>query len=166
MKKIYKAFCHVEELICGAVLCAIVALAFATAVARCIGSPISWTVEVSQFLLAWLAFLGADMALRHGRVLGVDLLTRRLSPKAQSAIKLATNLLILALLIAFVKFGVDLCISNYKRSFKTIGLSYSWATASLPVSACLMSITMLKSCWEQILILTGRKEAGAKEEKA
>ena len=72
MKKIYDAFCNIEELICGAILCIIVALAFITAVARCVSHPISWTVEISQFFLSWLAFLGADMALRHGRVLGVD----------------------------------------------------------------------------------------------
>ena len=141
MKKIYQAICKVEEWICAAILCGIVALAFATAVARCIGRPISWSVELSQFLLAWLAFLGADMAVRHGSVLGVDLLTRRLPQKTQAIIRLITNALILA---------------NYKRSFKTVGISYSWATASLPFSAGMMCITMLKNCLDQIQILRGK----------
>lgn len=56
MKKIYDAFCNIEELICGAILCIIVALAFITAIARCVSHPISWTVEISQFFLSWLAF--------------------------------------------------------------------------------------------------------------
>ena len=135
MKKLYKAFCNAEELICGAILCGIVGLAFATAVGRCINHPISWTVEMCQFLLSWLAFLGADLALRQGSILGVDIVTRRMPKKAQAIIKIVTNVIILIMLIAFVRYGVNLCKSNYKRSFKTLGISYSWATASLPVAS-------------------------------
>lgn len=160
MKKAYEAFCNIEELVCGAILCIIVALAFITAIGRCVGRPLSWTVEVSQFFLSWLAFLGADMALRHGRVLGVDLLTRRLPKKAQAVIKLVTNVLILMVLIAFIKFGIDLCRSNYKRSFQTVGISYSWATASLPFASVFMSITIILEIVQQVKILFG-KEAKA-----
>lgn len=164
MKKIYDAFCNIEELICGAILCIIVALAFITAIARCVSHPISWTVEISQFFLSWLAFLGADMALRHGRVLGVDLLTRKLPEKAQAAIRLATDLLILLVLISFVKYGIELCLSNYKRSFQTVGISYSWATASLPFASVVMSITIIMEMILQVKILMGKNEPVKREE--
>ena len=165
MKKIYKIFCEAEEMICGGLLCIIVALAFATAVGRCVNHPLSWTVEVSQFFLSWLAFLGADMGLRYGRVLGVDLLTRGLAPKIQAVIKLLTDALILALLLAFIKYGIDLCVSNYMRSYQTVGISYSWATASLPVASVFMSVTMILEMWEQVKILCDRNDAAGKEEK-
>ncbi len=166
MKKIYKIFCEAEELICGAILCIIVALAFATAVARCVNHPISWTVEVSQFFLAWLAFLGADMGLRYGRVLGVDLLTRRLPFRVQALIKLLTNALILTILLAFIKYGIDLCVSNYMRSYQTVGISYSWATASLPVASVFMVVTTFLEMLEQVKIICKGKDAAGKEENA
>ena len=158
MKKVYKAFCNVEELICGGILCGIVALAFATAVGRCINHPISWTVELCQFLLSWLAFLGADLALRQGSILGVDIIMRRTPKKVQAVVKIVTNVIILAMLIAFVKYGINLCKSNYKRSFKTLGISYSWATASLPVASVLMSITLVLEIIKNIRILLGKEE--------
>lgn len=166
MKKCYKIFCEAEELICGAILCIIVALAFATAVGRCINRPISWTVEVSQFFLAWLAFLGADMGLRYGRVMGVDLLTRRLPIRIQAAIKLLTDLLIFVILAAFVKYGIDLCISNYMRSYQTVGISYSWATASLPVASVLMAVTMVLEMADQVKILLKGERTERKEEES
>ncbi len=162
MKKIYRALCQLEELLCGGILCAIVALAFITAVGRCVNHPISWTVEVSQFLLAWLAFLGADMALRHGRVTGVDLLTRRLPTQLQALIKLVMNAIILVLLVAFIKYGYALCVSNLKRSYQTVGISYAWASAACPVSAVLMIVTLLVESAQQIMALLGR-EAKDKE---
>lgn len=162
MKKLYRAFCTAEELLCGGILCAIVALAFATAVSRCINHPISWTVELCQFLLSWLAFLGADLALRQGSILGVDILMRRLPGKVQAIVKIATDILILVMLIAFVRYGINLCKSNYKRSFKTLGISYSWATASLPVASVLMSVTIVMELIKNFQLLLGKeKEANA-----
>ena len=64
--------------------------------------------------------------------------------------------LILALLVILVVNGISVCKANYKRSFKTVGISYSWATASLPFSAGMMCITMLKNCLDQIQILRGK----------
>ena len=53
------------------------------------------------------------------------------------------NLLMLGLLIIFIKYGYKLCMSNLKRSFQTVGVSYAWATASLPVSSVFMAITAI-----------------------
>ncbi|WMJ83303.1 TRAP transporter small permease [Oscillospiraceae bacterium LTW-04] len=159
MKKIYQTICKAEESICGMLLCIIVALAFLTAIARCIKHPISWTNDISQLFLAWLAFLGADMALREGRVLGVDILTRRLPEKTQAAIRIATNVLLLLTLAAFVKYGFALCFNNISRSYQALGLSYSWATASLPVCSILMVTTITLETMQQFNVLTGRTSA-------
>lgn len=163
MKKLYRSVCKGEEAICGAMLCIIVALAFLTALGRCVNHPISWTNDISQLLLAWIAFFGADMGLRAGRVLGVDLLTRRLPVKVQAVIRLVTNVLIIITLVAFVKYGFGLCISNIKRSYKAVGLSYSWATASLPVCSILMTITIVIESVQQVRILLGHSPAKSEE---
>lgn len=165
MKKGLKAFCKAEEYFCAALLSIIVALSFITAVARCINHPISWTIEVSQLLLAWLAFIGADMAFRADKIMGVDIITRKLPAKAQVAIKLTMNVLMLALLIIFIKYGYKLCMSNLKRSFQTVGVSYAWATASLPVSSVFMVITAIANIVDCFLILIGKREYRKKEEE-
>lgn len=74
-------------------------------------------------------------------------------------IKLVTDILILLVLISFVKFGIDLCRSNYKRSFQTVGISYSWATASLPFASVFMSVTIILEILQQVKILLGKEEA-------
>ena len=166
MKKVFKAFCKAEEYFCAALLAVIVALSFITAVARCINHPISWTIEVSQLLLAWLAFVGADMAFRSDKIMGVDIITRKLPPKVQAAIRLVMNILMLGLLIIFIQYGYKLCMSNLKRSFQTVGVSYAWATASLPVSSVFMAITAIMNIVDCALILAGKREFRNKEEQA
>lgn len=165
MKKGFRIFCTIEEYFCAALLSVIVALSFITAIARCINHPISWTIEVSQLLLAWLAFIGADMAFRSDKIMGVDILTRKFPVKVQVAIRLVMNILMLALLVIFIKYGYKLCMSNLKRSFQTVGVSYAWATASLPVSSVFMAITAISNIVDSFLILLGKREYRKKEEQ-
>ncbi|QTQ15905.1 TRAP transporter small permease [Treponema parvum] len=157
MKKITSFFSKAEEYLCAAILCVIVALSFITAVGRCINHPISWTIELSQFLLAWLAFIGGDMAFRSDKIMGVDIITRKFPEKVRAAIKLVMNILILITLILFIKYGYSLCMSNIKRSYQTVGISYSYATASLPVASIFMSITALTNIVNSFRLLSFKK---------
>ena len=152
----------VEEYFCAALLCTIVALSFITAIGRCINHPVSWTIEVSQLLLAWLAFIGADMAFRSDKIMGVDILTRKLPVKLQVFIRLIMNVLILGLLYIFIRYGYTLCMSNLKRSFQTVGISYAWATASLPVASVLMAVSAVAKIVSCVRTLLGKDE-GEKE---
>ena len=145
-------------------MCTIVAFVFIAAVTRAINRPIQWTIDASQFLLAWTAFLGADMGFRASKVLGVDILTRKLPEKMQTAIRIVTNFLILAMLISFVYFGIKISMDNYLRRIPTLGISYSWVTISLPVSCVLMSITAVISLKKDILALVGKQAPLSKQE--
>lgn len=164
MKKVHQLVCQIEEYFCAALLTVIVALSFVTAVARCINHPISWTIEVSQLLLAWLAFIGADMAFRSDKIMGVDIITRKFPPKVQIAIRLVMNILMLAMLVFFIKYGYILCVSNLKRSFQTVGVSYAWATASLPVASAFMGITAIENIVMCTKKLFNKKMDDGKEE--
>lgn len=158
MKIIYRKICSIEKNICGTLLCIILALSFLTAVMRCINHPLSWTNDISQLLLAWLAFLGADMAMREGKALGVDILTRKLDSKVRALIKFATDILILIMLVLFVRYGFALCVSNFKRTYEALGLSYSYATAALPTCSVLMVSTLLCEMVDQIQIIRGKEK--------
>ena len=70
--------------------------------------------------------------------------------------KVQQRIVLGVLLVILIVNGISVCKANYKRSFKTVGISYSWATASLPFSAGMMCITMLKNCLDQIQILRGK----------
>lgn len=164
MKKVHQLVCQIEEYFCATLLTVIVALSFVTAVARCINHPISWTIEVSQLLLAWLAFIGADMAFRSDKIMGVDIITRKFPPKVQIAIRFVMNILMLAMLVFFIKYGYILCVSNLKRSFQTVGVSYAWATASLPVASAFMGFTAIENIVMCAKKLFNKKMDDGKEE--
>src|ERR1700752_738098 len=79
MKKALDAFCHAVSALSALLLALMVVLVFGNVVLRyAFNSGITISEELSRWLLVWLTFLGAIVALRGHQHLGVDPLVRAL----------------------------------------------------------------------------------------
>lgn len=143
MKKVYRIYCKAETLIAAAAFFAIIVLTFINAVLRIFKRPIVWNDDVALLLFSWCAFLGADIAMRSNRLVGMDLLTTKFPPKVQKILQLIVYLFMLAVLGLFAVKGYDLAVMNWKRFMNSLKLSYGWATLSLPVCSVLMMLTIV-----------------------
>lgn len=125
-----------------ALLAVIAASVFLSAVARTVRHPINWAQDVSLLLFAWLVFLGADLVLRREDFISVEMLVKLLPRKLRDFLYYLWYALAIAFLAVLVRFGIPLCFQNSKRLFQTLGISYSWATASVPIGSCLLILTI------------------------
>lgn len=158
LARFYKKICNLEILICSIFLLIVVVLVFVGALTRGMGIPLQEANDVAQLLFAWTSFLGADIALRYEKLVGVDLITRKLSKKTQSTFKLVCYILILVILVVFVWGGIVLSLKSWNRSFQTLTLSYSFVTLSLPVGSLLMIFSTISLLNKEIKKLKNRKE--------
>jgi TRAP-type transport system small permease protein len=156
MKKIYQWFCKAEEIVCGTLFLFLVFFVFLSAVLRAFRFSMSWNIDMAMLMLAWTAFLGADVAWRKGQIQGVDLVTRRLPAKAQRIIELAVYLIILATLVVIVIFGVKLAWSERVSTFQSMPIPYAVVTFSLIIAAFSMSFTTLQKIRRSVLAMTGK----------
>ncbi len=124
-------------------LALLIVLVFLAAALRWFGVSVAWSVDVAQMLFVWVCFIGADLALRQNKHVGLDMLVVRLPPKARNGLALALNILMLAFCLLVVYYGTTLCIQNYRRYFNTIPVSYSFVTAAGPVGCLLLCTTLL-----------------------
>ena len=141
MKKFYRGFCKAEEITVAALFFFMVCLVFSSAGARGLKHPIAWSLDIAQLLLAWCSFLGADVTLRYGGFIGLDIVTRRLPEKMQKIVKILVMLVMMTVLCIAAYYATTLGISNWKRKFQALGISYSWVNFSLSVASLLMLIT-------------------------
>jgi TRAP-type C4-dicarboxylate transport system permease small subunit len=158
----YRLFCRVEEIIVAAFVTIITFLVFISAVARSFNHPLNWAQDVALLLFAWVVFLGADSALRRADFVRVDMLIRLFSAKVQKFLYYFFYVIVIVFLGILVRFGIPLCIENSKRLFQTLGITYSWATISVPVGSLLMIITIvlkLVKSWNEKEIKSEGKEA-------
>lgn len=137
-------------LVCIGLMILIVTV-FVAAVLRFVGIDMSWSTDLAQLVFAWVSFIGADLALRKDRHMGVDMLTNKFSVEVQNTIRLICYCLVVCFLVLAVRYGIDLCIVNPDRKYNTLYISYSFATASCPVGCGLMLITAVKRVAECVM---------------
>lgn len=142
MKRFYAALCAVEARLAAGLLVAMVVLIFAGGVARLLGHPVNWAIDVATAFFAWACFLCADVAWRRNSLVSLDLLTQRLPAAAQKACRIINLLVIAAFLVYVAALGTWLAWISRTRSFQGMAdVSYSWVTMSMPVGAVLLLAT-------------------------
>jgi len=144
MTKIYEFICKKEMLIAQWALGILSLLVFAAAVGRSLYYPLNWAMDVATFLFAWTVFLGADVAMRLDRLFCIELITIKLSQKAQLYLKLINYIIIVIFLVGMIGYGLRLSYTTRFRTFQGIpGFSYTWVTLSVPIGCALMLITAI-----------------------
>jgi len=144
VKRLYERVIAAEGLLAAALLVLMVALIFLGGVSRVLGYPLNWSTDFATAFFAWAAFLCADIAWRRNSLMSIEVLTRRLPPRLESACRLVNYLIIALFLIYAIGMGVWLSWISRERSFQGIPeVSYSWVTMSMPVGAFLLLITTL-----------------------
>ena len=104
MKSVADLLERITEWIMAAMLAIMVGLVFANVVLRYIfSSGIVAAEEIARLMFVWLVFLGATVALRHQRHLGLEILQSRLPFKVRRACAVISHLMILYALYLFVQ---------------------------------------------------------------
>lgn len=144
MGKVYERLGEIEWRCARLTLWAMVSLIFVAAIARLVGSPMNWAIDMSTCLFAWSCFLSADIAWRENKLMNVDVLMRFLPSGLQKKLRLANYLIICAFLIYLIIWGCWLSYTTRARTFQGIpGFSYTWVTLSVPVGALFLLFTAI-----------------------
>lgn len=143
MRKLSAIVLKAEETIAAFLLCMITALVFLSAIARTLGSPINWAQDVSLLAFGWLTFLGADIIIRHGTLIRIDMFAKGLPAVVQKPLTLIFDVLMLLFLLILVVYGFMLVDQSWLRTFNTLEVSYAWCTLAVPVGAFLMFFSVL-----------------------
>ncbi|SMP59030.1 TRAP transporter small permease [Anoxynatronum buryatiense] len=141
---------RIESMFTGIGLAALIILVFSAATLRWLGIDMSWSTDMAQLVFAWVCFIGADLAMKQKRHMGVEILTDKLPVRMRNSVYLINSLLILVFLVFVVYYGTNLVVINYRRSFNTLPISYSFVTASAPVGSLLMIYTITTRIFEYL----------------
>ena len=148
LKTVYKIYCRIEEILAGLGFMTIVVLTFMNSVLRVFNKPIIIADVVSLLLFSWVAFLGADVAMRE--LVGMDILVTKLPPKAQKVVQIVVYAIMIAALALFARYGYRLAATNWIRTYNTLPISYGWVSLSLPVCSVMMIFTCITKLYKVI----------------
>lgn len=124
-------------------LTAIVQLVAAASVARAIGSPIIWSVEVAQLCFVWLCMLSADLALQGNRHFGLTALSDALSPRRRRWLDLINHAVLVGLLAFLLFYAWHNMVLMHPRLIGATQMHGSLIHASMVAGLCLLLRTMI-----------------------
>jgi len=145
MKNIYDRLIEGETYVAAVGFTGACLMIFVSAIMRGIGYPINWAWDLSLFLFAWSVFIAADAAMRHDKLVNVELVVDLFPAKWKTFCSVINYCLILLFLVALVIIGLKLSYTTRSRTFQGMpGFSYTWVTLSIPVGAALMIVTTVR----------------------
>ncbi len=110
-----------------------------------LGTSFSWTEEVPRYLLIWISFLGAAVAVQRGEHIAFDLLYNRLPPRLRLALFWLLNLLVLAFGWIMLRYGIVFVQEFGSDLMETIPYTNYWYYPAMPISGGLIMLFAVQS---------------------
>jgi TRAP-type transport system small permease protein len=110
---------------------------------RLLGDSLSWSEELSRWLLSGIAFVGASVVLKRGSHVGVVFFIKNLRNKTLvKYITVITNLLVLVTLVYFFWFGLLAALGTSGQMGGIIQVPMMYVKLHLPLGCFFMLVHM------------------------
>jgi len=101
---------------------------------------IIWAEEVSQYLMIWIAYLGAGLALREGRHVALDMIQDRLPPRAGRTLRVAIAVLVLLFLATITVLGLQFALFVWNQETPVLNISLGIPSLAIPIGTLLFAV--------------------------
>jgi TRAP-type C4-dicarboxylate transport system permease small subunit len=108
-----------------------------------LNSAVSWSEEGSKYLMVWLTFLGAPIALRHFAHINIDLLIKALPLRLQQVLHLLVSLIIVFTMAILLWKGIGFAQLGARQVASSFNFSMLYMYVAVPIGAgltCLVAI--------------------------
>ncbi len=102
-----------------------------------------WAEEVSQYLMVWITFLGAGLALRQGRHVAVEMLQDRLAAQPRRQLRRGVLLALFAFLATTVVLGFRFAWFARDMATPVLNIPLGIPYLAVPIGALLAAIHLL-----------------------
>jgi len=109
---------------------------------------LSWSEEVARYLMIWVSFLGASLALKYGLHIGVEFVVSRLPQRTKRWVSLLAKVSMFVFLIYFTVGGFRVSWSVRDQDSPALLFSMFYAYVSAPVGGAFMMIQLAHSIIE------------------
>lgn len=101
-------------------------------------APIPWVEEASVFLMIWMTFIGAGVALRSGSHIAMTLLRDRLPNWISRFLVVSSHLVVLAFLLLLIWEGSFLVLLAEGQRSPALAIPMAWPYLTMPVGGVFM----------------------------
>ena len=171
LEKFDRFFVRANQAVIGVMMLAMFVLVFINVLGRYgIGKTWAAAEEISTFLMIWVAYLGAGLALREGRHAAIDMLQDKLPPGWRRFLRVCLGLVMLVFFGVLAWLGIRMSIFGWSQETIATQIPTGIPYLAIPLGAlifCMHLVLTFKDWmdrrWEEVVI---PDETAGVEEKA
>jgi TRAP-type C4-dicarboxylate transport system permease small subunit len=118
----------------------------------------SWSEEVPRYLLVWISYLGAALAVKYKEHISLDFFFNLMPVRARQVGHLILNVLIAIVGVIMLVFGIGLVRQFGDDLMESIAVKNFWLYLAMPISGGLIVLYIIRDTMERILGLGEQKE--------
>jgi TRAP-type transport system small permease protein len=139
-----RALLFTNRFVCTVLLAASCTLVFANVVLRYgFGQSLAWAEEVSRYMMIWLSFLGAGLALRAGAHIAVETLPDSLPHALSRLVRLLVVLLMAGFLALILWLGWSYAQFAMMQRTPVLRMPVGYVYLAIPIGMALMLVHLL-----------------------
>ncbi len=132
-------FCNILEILAGSMLVVIVLIVFTGVLFRYVFHiGLGWTEEAARFLLIWMTFVGATIAVRRWTNFQLMIGTRWVPARWHWHLQLFSIAVVLAMSAILVRYGIAIARVSWFQTSPTMEWSMGYLYSIVPASGVLM----------------------------
>lgn len=105
---------------------------------------LSWSEEVPRYLLVWIGFLGAALAVDKKEHIGFDYIFNKIPDKPRQILGVLLNMGIAGIAFIMVVYGINFCREFGGDWMESIPYTNIWFYISLPVSGVMILLYVIR----------------------
>ena len=154
VRVIKKASDFVDKIGCWLVILTMIGMVFFTSIqiiARVFFEALSWSEEITRYLLVWSTFIGAGCVYKRGGHINVSFIQDRFKGKANLYVKILVHLICIAFFVIAVYYGAIYMMKQGIQSSPALGIRMNLMYMAIPIGCGVMLLHAL-SAISEILI--------------
>lgn len=160
LKKLNDLIFRISGVVATVLMGAIVALTFAQVTCRYfIHYSITWSTEITVYILIWMIFLSCSMGYRGGKICALTLLTDRLPPRIQCGVTIVAQLLMIGFFGLTFIGNIEIVELAWAKVSSILSIPMRYVYSAWSIAAVIMTLYALEIIWNAIKGMTAAKEA-------
>jgi len=116
-----------------------------------LNNAIAWSEEGSKYLMVWLTFLGAPIALRNAAHINIDLLVKLFPPRGRQAFYFVINLIIIVTMGILLWKGWEFAQLGARQVASSFNFSMVWMYIAVPIGSALTCLVAMELALKALL---------------
>lgn len=108
-----------------------------------INFPLTWSEELSRYLMIYIVFLGASLAMRHNKLISIEILPETLTGNKRKFVIILVMVISIIFFAILFKQGIDMLPLVQMQSSPGLQLSMAVAYASIPIGSFLLVLNSI-----------------------